>query len=378
MNYPICPNCFCETASSVCPNCGYDQSNTNMNFDRSAIAPMNILKGRYLLGRILGRGRFGITYIAKDLFNNETVAIKEYMPESYAQRADNLSVNPISEETEYAFEYCKRNFREEIDTLYKLKDNTFVVDVRDYFGENNTEYLVMEYIDGVTIKTFTNSKSDRLSCSVALLIIMTIGSALMEVHKKGFIHRDISLENIMMATNSSIKLIDFGASTNYLEKNTMSNESIFLKPGFTPPEQYDINSSQGSWTDIYALGATFYASVTDQPLVPADKREKNDTLTPLKYLNCGIPDLVSDSIEVAMRLDCRYRYQNMNEFLDTLAPAFAINETQLESKTISLIKSKRQMLRNPGSSRMLSSTPAERQASVFPFRKISLSQSAGI
>lgn len=193
----ICPNCFNKVNTVVCPHCGYNQSKAK-KFD-SVLPAQTILNARYLLGKVLGKGGFGVTYLAKDLAENKIVAIKECMPEVYSYR-DILSnsIYPKNGE-EVAFSQCKNNFLDEINALRILSENDFVVNVFGCFSENNTEYFVMEYIDGLSLKAIANSKSSTFSMNDAAIILFTVGSALMEVHKRGIIHRDISPENIMVA-----------------------------------------------------------------------------------------------------------------------------------------------------------------------------------
>ncbi len=343
--YQYCPNCFCETNSVVCPKCGYDQKALPV-FGDTVIPPFTILKGRYLIGRVLGRGGFGITYIARDMSVGRNVAIKEYMPENYAQRNNTLRVSPSTDDHKNAFEHCKKNFKAEGHILYALRENSFVVDIYDGFSENNTEYLVLEYVDGVTVKTLTNRNQQKLSVDESLLTVLTIGSALMEIHKKGYIHRDISPENIMMTTDGRIKLIDFGAAMLYENKRVTVNESIFLKPGFTPPEQYDYNARQGPWTDVYALGATLYTALAGKAPIASDKRKQKDELIALKYINKAIPPAISDAVENAMRLDYASRYQSVGDFLDDLAKSVPKIQndgiTQLAPQTVALIRKKTQ------------------------------------
>lgn len=320
MIYSICPNCFREVDNYVCPVCSYDQ-NSAKQFD-GVLPPETILNARYLLGRVLGKGGFGVTYLARDLVTQRNVAIKECLPEHYAYRADNDSIYEKQDNT-VAFQQCKDNFLVEINALYSLNDNAFVVDVLDAFSENNTEYFVMEYIDGVSLKILTNSNAGMVSVSNAALVLFTIGSALIEVHKKGIIHRDISPENIMIDRKGDIKLIDFGAAKNYRDTGYYRNESIFLKPGFAPPEQYSLDGNQGPWTDVYALAATFYTAVSGQPLVDSIKRLECDTMKRLDELECGISEEVATIVQKALEPEIARRYASVGEFLDAMADNIA-------------------------------------------------------
>lgn len=338
MYYEYCPNCFSPSIQEgVCARCGYDQ-NIARKYD-SVLPPMTVLNDKYLIGRVLGRGGFGVTYIGKNMATGGTVAIKECMPEKYCERGAD-SFNLVSkDECESAFLQCKEKLREEIAALYSLRRNRFVVNIYDYFSENNTEYFVMEYINGVTLKFLTQKAGGKTSLENATHILFTIGSALMSVHEHGIIHRDISPENIMIAERGEIKLIDFGASKKI---NSFRNDvnAVFVKPGFAPPEQYDSNGDQGPWTDIYALAATFYTIISGQPLIDSLYRQENDSMKPLSMLDCGVPNYVSDAISKAMALDYMNRYSSIDELFDDIAN-FAESASQIDDSTLSIVKEQR-------------------------------------
>ena len=336
--YSICPNCFNEVDEIVCPYCGYDQNNAKQFAD--SLPPETILNARYLVGRVLGKGGFGITYLGKDLLTNTIVAIKECMPEVYSYRAVNNFLYP-KPDCQASFNQCVDCFKYEIDALMQLRDNRFVVDLFDSFSEHNTEYFVMEYIDGVSLKILTNSNEGKISQSNAGLVLLTVGSALIDVHKMGIIHRDISPENIMIDRKGEIKLIDFGAAKNYYDNSYYRNESLFLKPGFAPLEQYSLDGNQGPWTDVYALAATFYTSVSGQPLIDSETRSKFDTMKPLYELECGISKSASDIISRALAIYVRDRYSNVSEFLDAIVEEIDMSGV-IDNRTIGVINEEKE------------------------------------
>lgn len=338
MFYDICPNCFESVHSETCPNCGYNQISAKKYND--VLLPMTILNAKYLVGRVLGKGGFGVTYLAKDLESEKLVAIKECMPEHYSYRAGDYSVQHKDSNT-FAFNQCKLNFRDEVNALYDLRNNPFVVDVLDYFSENNTEYFAMEYIDGVSLKVLTHSQGGKVSFESAVLVLFSAGSALMEVHGKGIIHRDISPENIMIAKNGDIKLIDFGSAKNYLKSQTTENGAIFLKHGFAPPEQYQFDGYQGPWTDVYALAATFYTIISAQPLVESRHRLEYDSMRTLAELGCDVPYYVSTAVERALATEINYRYQSVGAFLDDMA-ALASSVNGMDAGTLDVIRAEKE------------------------------------
>ena len=368
MYYENCPNCFSSVdVGGICAVCGYDQEKAR-KFE-GVIEPMNILNARFLTGRVLGRGGFGVTYLAKDMLTNTKVAIKECMPESYACRVDEVNVMPKKDE-EYAFDQCKKNFRQESGALFDLRHNSFVVNVSHYFSENNTEYFVMEYIDGVSVKFLTQNQGGKISFENAILVLLTVGSALMEIHKNGIIHRDISPENIMITKDGVIKLIDFGASKNFHESDGIDSESIFLKPGFAPPEQYSNDGNQGPWTDVYALAATFYTIVSGQPLVDSCYRLKEDNMKSLIELGCDVPVYVSDAIKKALEPEIHNRYRTVSDFLDDVSEVSA-SASQIDNYTLTLVSQQKAKEDREGRVKSLGGNIS------FPFVQVVSGKSAG-
>lgn len=335
----LCPNCFkdVDVSTGVCEHCGYDQKLAQKR--PLAIEPINILNARYLIGKVLGQGGFGITYFAKDMIANKFVAIKECVPESYAYRDANLNI-VIKDGCADGFRQCLDNFKREISTLYRFKGNPYIVDVVDYFSENNTDYFVMDFIDGVTLKYLANAQGGTISYENALLILLYIGSTILEVHRNNFIHRDISPENIMISKDGKIKLIDFGACRDFTQSEENS-EIVFLKPGFAPPEQYENGNDQGPWTDIYALGATFYSLVSGLPLSASVDRVEKDTLRPLIEVNPDVSLIVSDAISCCMETEIRKRYSNMEDFLNQIY-SDAKHVSEIDPQTLWLIKQKQE------------------------------------
>lgn len=333
MSINLCPNCFAESYTPVCQHCGFDRNKKN-NKITGVIPEMCLLKnGQYLVGRTLGKGGFGITYVAYDNVNRRRVAIKECFPDDYCERQENsLNVIPKEENVDpnvsnpEAFKLFLESFEEEIKIVATLANNKYVVNAADYFVENNTKYFVMEYIEGANLKVITSSSQGKISYQNAIPIIFTVGSALMDVHANGIVHKDISPENIMIDSSRNISLIDFGASQKYLAGENVTGLPTQLKPGFAPPEQYDGDFNEGPWSDIYALGATFYSVLTGLPLakstdrVEARKEGLPDPMQPLKDVIPDIPVILSDAIEKAMQIDINDRYESIEEFFADIEP----------------------------------------------------------
>lgn len=316
--YDNCPNCFMPiNGSTICPNCGNDYSK-NKQF--AGVLPVfTLLNNRYLVGRVLGKGGFGVTYIAKDIISNNICAIKEYMPSEYSTRSgETQNIVPFSDDkARFVFTHGREKFMEEAKTLLKLRNNPIVVDILDYFTQNNTAYLVMEYLDGQDLRKMARSSGGKLDPEFAKMVFVTIASSLMEIHRMNILHRDLSPENIIVTSNGRIKLIDFGAARNFVSTQN-KGMSILLKPGFAPPEQYNAKGTQGPWSDVYALCATFYTLVSGKPLVDALFRYRGEAQPSLASLGCPVTKKTSDVIERGMELDFKRRYKNFKELLDDI------------------------------------------------------------
>lgn len=315
----LCPNCFQKlTTESKCSHCGYDLVNRKKF---SGVLPeFTQLNNRYLVGRVLGRGGFGITYIALDIQYNRLCAIKEYMPSEYSKRCnDTANIEPFSDtKSRNVFAHGREKFMDEAKTLLSLQGNPTVVNIYAYFSQNNTAYLVMEYLDGMDLRRRARLYGGKLDPKFAYEVFVTIASSLMEIHKKNILHRDISPENIIVTSNGRIKLIDFGAARNYVSLQN-KGMSILLKPGFAPPEQYSTNGNQGPWSDVYALCATFYNIVSGQPLVDALYRYRGTPQPTLQSLGCNVSKKISDVIDKGLSLDYKKRYQNFMALLNDLS-----------------------------------------------------------
>lgn len=316
VNHETCPSCFMPlSGSSVCSHCGRDYLK-DKQFS-GTLPPFTLLNNRYLLGRVLGKGGFGVTYVAKDIVKNKICAIKEYMPSEFSMR-DGASMNviPLSERANRVFLHGRDKFIEEVKTLITLINNPFVVDIWDYFEQNNTAYFVMEYLGGGDLRKMAKENGGKIDLETAQMVFVTVASALIEIHKMNILHRDLSPENIILS-NGRVKLIDFGAARNYVRAQN-TGMSILLKPGFAPPEQYNQKGVHGPWSDVYALCATYYTLVSGKPLVDALYRFRGQQQPSLYSLGCPVTKKMSDVIERGMELDYRRRYKDFKALLDDL------------------------------------------------------------
>ena len=311
---------------------------------RPALAPSTCLNHTYIIKEVLGEGGFGITYRGKDKTANRRVAIKEYFPSSLAARTeqtDAFFLCPFSGKKEELFLHGRQRFFYEAKVLKEFQHLESIVSVYDVFEENNTAYIVMEYIEGLTLKQYIE-ENGYLSFSELLPLMIPVIQDLSAVHKKKLIHRDISPDNLILGTDNHLHLIDFGAVSH--ENITGGKHTVILKSGYTPPEQYLSDSKVGAWTDVYALCATMYFALTGKPPSEAIHRLEQD------YLD--FPDTLTDllpwqkaALKKGLHVRMSNRFCNMDELYDAITTA-PETEAQITMTGASLTKKEKQKIRH--------------------------------
>lgn len=317
INNDLCPSCFAITAGrNPCPYCGYDR--TVPQAPSMALPLGTILNGQYLVGRVLGQGGFGITYLGFDLSLKCRIAIKEFFPSGLVIR-HGLAVIPAVPENEPTFQKGVDSFYQEASILARFRTVPNIVSVFSFFRDNRTAYFIMEYLDGQSLKEFVLARGGRIPTQEAVPLLLPIINALEAVHFQGLLHRDVSPDNIFLMKNGVEKLLDFGAARFTFSEKTQSAMNI-IKPGYAPPEQYSQSGNQGTWTDVYALGGTLYRIVTGKLPTEAPERAAGAVLPDPCTLQGDIPPYISAAILKAMRMEQRERYQTVMEFRSALLP----------------------------------------------------------
>ena len=320
----LCPGCMreLERPDGNCPFCGFDRREYESVRSGRALKPGTILNGQYYLGKVLGEGGFGITYIAMDLYLEMPVAVKEYFPTSLAfrdtQSGSTEVVTARTGERRSYFENGLRSFSEEAKKLGKFRNEEGIVQVCSFFYENGTAYMVMEYVDGISLQKYLEQRG-VLTEKETLEILMPVMQILIRVHEEGIVHRDISPDNIMIDRSGKVSLIDFGAARMLSSAGTHSI-TVVLKQGYAPIEQYETHGRQGPWTDVYALCATMYRMMAGKKPQEAVARISGDRVRPLAVLAAEnkIPPVsrrVSEAIQKGLSMKAEDRYQNMQELL---------------------------------------------------------------
>ena len=302
------------------------------------------LIGRYTVEGVLGQGGFGITYLGMDELHKKKVAIKEFFPQGIVTRnieyEDTVTVTLVGEKENY--DKGKERFLKEAQTMAMFSKDKGIVKALDFFEINNTAYIVMEYLEGVTLKQYLR-ENKRIDAEDLVELLVPLIEALDEIHSQGLIHRDISPDNIMVLPDGRIKLMDFGAARDYTEFGEKSL-SIVLKPGYAPPEQYQTHGVQGPWTDIYALCATMYKCITGENPPDAIDRLVDDHLKKISAFGIPVLPQIEEAIIKGMSVSAQDRYQDIKDFCEALyggyeeIPASENKESEVEIETGSEIK----------------------------------------
>lgn len=310
----ICLNCLntYEDGVKVCPHCGL--GNWKYQAADKSLKLGTMLKSRYKIGTVIGDGGFGITYRAVDMNTGKGVAVKEFYPREVVTRSssDHTTVKLANPENTAQFQKGLNSFLEEANGLARFNNTDKIVNVYDFFEQNGTAYIVMEYLRGKPLSRYAKDHGGRISVSAAINVIMKMCEALSYVHGAGMVHRDISPDNIFVEKTGKIKLIDFGAA-----RESYGNEektlSIVLKPNYAPPEQFRKKSRQGPWTDVYALGATVYKLLTGRtPDQAIDRIMEDEMQVPSKY-NPEVPLFLDRIVMKMMAPKIEDRFQNCDE-----------------------------------------------------------------
>lgn len=304
--------CMNERKGQIrCLHCGYEEGENATS--PLYLPPRSELSGRYIVGKVLGHGGFGITYLAFDKLKHEKVAIKEYFPNQVVSRSEGQpEVVVINKELFFS---GREKFLDEAVALERFRHHPGIVTVYNFFHDHKTAYMVMEYLEGDPLSTYLAKRNGKVSSDHALELLSNIFIALSEMHKSSFLHRDIKPSNIFVRKNSyEAILIDFGATRQFVGQETMSFSAI-VTPGFAPFEQYYKDGEQNSWTDVYALGATLYFMLSGEIPPESISRLSQDRYIPLVQKNISVPTHVDTAINKALAVESSERFATVESFL---------------------------------------------------------------
>lgn len=281
----ICSRCLhlIERGHS-CGSCGFSEDDYQPK--PYQLPPETLLKQRYLVASVLGEGGFGITYAGWDLILDKAIAIKEYYPVGLVGRDASVSfcAHPGDGQARNWYFAGRERFLREARILAMLSGVHGIVPIRDFFEENETAYIIMDFIHGESLRDYARRNGGRLTPATLFPLLRPVLDALILVHQSGILHRDISPDNILIDRNGSVWLIDFGAAEELRPDDEQFSRAVILRKGYTPLEQYHSHGQQGPWSDVYALSATIYDLLCGQPPIEASQRLGKDILiSPAKF-----------------------------------------------------------------------------------------------
>ena len=320
-----------ETVSTYpCPHCGYDPG-AESAFPY-ALQPGTILNGKYVVGTVLGQGGFGITYSGWDLALESKVAIKEYFPSAQVSRTQTSGALQWynTEAGRTARDSGREMFLKEARKMARVSRIPQVVRVLDLFQQNNTAYIVMDFVEGENLKNRLK-KTGPLPWDQARDIFLPAIDAMERVHKAGLVHRDLSPDNLMLTPDGSVRILDLGAAKD-LNINTGASSMQVAKGGFSPLEQYIQSGGSGPWTDVYAMAATMYFTFTGVLPLPSVDRLAKDTLRWDLPQLAALPGNVLTALQKAMVISPEARTQSMAEFASQLTAPVTVQPQQPERK----------------------------------------------
>lgn len=311
----ICFNCMKQTPTGEpCIHCGATENIENLPHQ---LPVGTILDGQFLVGKVLGQGGFGITYLGLDTHLNRKVAIKEYFPSGLVGRESSYT-QMVSCTTDTAnFVRGRERFLSEARALAKLSEVVEIAQVHSFFESNSTAYIIMEFVEGITLQQYVQGRGGRLPPDEVISILKHLIPALAKIHQAGVIHRDISPDNIMLQKNGTLKLLDFGTAREMDGGAAAQSTQSVVKHGFAPIEQYQSQGALGPWTDEYALCATAYYCMTGQIPPEAPERVLDDVQVDFGTIS-GLPEHQARVLSKGMSINANQRYPDLPSLSNAL------------------------------------------------------------
>lgn len=325
----LCMGCMNQIEEHLftCPYCGFNE--TTLRQESYYLDPGTVVGGKYIVGRVLSYGGHTVSYLGMDAEANRKVIVKEYLPSDFSTRSEGeKEVTIYSGDGQEQFEQGVTNFLNEANRIQQLQNPEGIARIYDCVVENETGYVISEYIEGHTLKEILDS-GKKYSAEEARVFIKNILKGLSKVHQLNIVHCDISPEAIMVTDSGDIKLLDFGA-TRYVTTANSKSLSIILKRGYAPEEQYRSRGIRGPWTDVYALAAVMYRMITG--MVPPESVERvlvDEIKEPSKL---GIS--ISENVENALM-------NALNVYQEERTPSAEIFLKELNSRNVQRIKVKK-------------------------------------
>ena len=327
-----CPYCMSKNKknSGSCTVCGESLSSRN---DENTLPIGTVLSGKYYIGSKIGQGGFGITYIGINTKTQKRIAVKEFYLSGIVNRNHkNSSLRITAGENSFLYEKERARFVDEARILQSFSGEKYVVDIMDIVSENNTVYIVMEYIDGKDLDNYIQDRGS-MSFTEAFLLLEPIIQTLGRIHEAGLIHRDVSPSNIRLNGRREPILLDFGAARDY-EIDDTKTYTVILKPGYAPPEQYQNKIKAGPWLDVYGICATIYKMITGCTPIAGLQRLYKDELIPPSQNGAIISKEEEAVLLKGMAVRYEDRYATIDEFLGAISHAMKKDQNYKAIKDI--------------------------------------------
>lgn len=310
-----CPHCGSpnDAQAHACSVCGVGLTPTTAPSQTLPVG--STLAGHaFTIGKVLGQGGFGITYLGGDTRLRRPVAIKEFFPQGCVRQQ--MTVQPTGAWTPATYAEARQRFLEEGQRLARL-EHPGIVKIYAALEANNTAYLVMEYIRGQTLAEVLTLRGGRLEEAEALGYLQRAGEALEAVHAAGLLHRDLKPDNLMLSAEGRVVLVDFGTAREFVAGQTQRH-SVTLTPGYAPLEQYAQRAQRGPYTDVYALAATAYHLLSGEQPVAAPDRANGVELPPLRQVRPQVSAPVAEGVMAGLVMDARQRPASVRAWLELL------------------------------------------------------------
>ena len=309
----LCMGCMNELdENGICHYCSYTDDIPHL---QSYLAPHTVLNDRYIVGKMLTYNGEGASYICYDMVAKTKAVIREYMPDTLCEREMNSNNIVINSDCLAKYKTYMSEFMDMNRTLTRMRNVKSICTAKDMFSENNTCYVILEYVEGVSLKKFLQANRGYLRWEQVRKLFMPLFTTLSIIHNAGIIHRGISPENIIVTTQGELKLTGFSISSIRTANTALSPE---FYSGFTAPEQYSSLEWQGTWTDVYSIGAVLYRILTGYVPPDAFNRMNNDTMIPANRINSHIPHHVSNVLMKAMEVRSSERIHTINDLISDL------------------------------------------------------------
>ncbi len=330
----LCMGCMNELdENGKCHYCDYTDDTPYL---KSYLAPRTVLNKRYIVGKMLSCNGEGASYICYDTVENVKAVIREYMPNTLCEREAGSNTLKANEDCLAKYKTFMSEFVDLNEELSKMRTIEHIVTPEDIFYDNNTVYVIYDYVEGVSLKKFLQSNKGYLSWEQVKKMFIPLFTAVSIFHNAGIIHRGISPENIVVTTDGTLMLTGFSISSIRTANTGLATE---FYSGYTAPEQYSCLEWQGTWTDVYSIAAVIYRILTG--IVPLDARTRttNDTMPPAARVNSRVPAHVSEVLAKAMRVRGKERIQSITELVSQLFSSnHKIEHTKGATQTIPVVK----------------------------------------